>query len=66
MYKLPPIPTPPVTIKAPEEVDIEEVDAVTANPDTLNMLAVGLKPKDVIEETAIPEPVPCGENNTGL
>ncbi len=33
----PPIPTPPDTIKAPVEVDVETVEAVTANPEVDNM-----------------------------
>jgi hypothetical protein len=30
-YKLPPIPTPPVTVKAPVEVDVETVEDETTN-----------------------------------
>ena len=58
VYKLPPIPTPPLTIKAPDDVDIEDVDAVIDKPDTLNILAVGLKPKEDNVDKATPDPVP--------
>jgi hypothetical protein len=34
VYKLPPIPTPPVTTKAPVDVDVETVVFVTANPES--------------------------------
>ena len=38
VYKLPPIPTPPVTIKAPVEVEVETVALVTERAE-LNVLA---------------------------
>ena len=38
----PPIPTPPVTTKAPVEEDDEFIDEVTANPKTFNMSVDGL------------------------
>ena len=44
VYKLPPIPTPPVTVKAPVVVDVETVEEVTDNvttvpiPETLKFL----------------------------
>ena len=41
-YKLPPIPTPPVTIKAPVVVDLDVVVDVTANPDIDNISVEGL------------------------
>ena len=41
-YKLPPIPTPPVTTKAPDVEFVDAVDAVTANPETLNISVEGL------------------------
>ncbi len=41
-YKLPPIPTPPVTINAPELNPVDGVEAVTAKPDTLKIAEKGL------------------------
>ena len=41
-YKLPPIPTPPATIKAPVEIELEIVADVTAMPETLNINDEGL------------------------
>jgi hypothetical protein len=41
-YKLPPIPTPPATVKAPVVGEIEAVVAVTANPDTERISVEGL------------------------
>ena len=38
----PPIPTPPETVKAPEDIDVEAVAAVVANPETLNISVDGL------------------------
>ena len=44
VYKLPPIPTPPVTVKAPVVVDVETVEEVTVKvatvptPETLKFL----------------------------
>jgi hypothetical protein len=55
--KLPPIPTPPETVIAPVTVDVEDVEAVTANPDTDNILVDGLNDNVVLEDTATPEPV---------
>ena len=37
-YKLPPIPTPPVTINAPEDVETDAVDAVIDIPDAKVLL----------------------------
>ena len=39
---VPPMPTPPVTIKAPVDDDVEPDDEVTANPETLSMSVDGL------------------------
>jgi hypothetical protein len=39
---VPPMPTPPVTIKAPVDDDVEPNDEVTANPETLSMSVDGL------------------------
>ena len=33
MFNVPPIPTPPDTVKAPVEVDVEPKDDVTAKPE---------------------------------
>ena len=66
MKALPANPKPPVTISAPDVVEVELVGAVTAKPDTFKILAVGLKPNVDLEESATPEPVPCGVNTTGL
>ena len=41
-YNEPPIPTPPVTISAPELNPVEAVVAVTAKPDTLRIEEDGL------------------------
>jgi hypothetical protein len=40
--KLPPIPTPPATIKAPEEKFVAAVEEVIDNPETLNELNVDI------------------------
>ena len=58
--KLPPIPTPPVTINAPEVADVEDVEEVIAKPDADNMFVDGLNEIVVLEDTATPEPVAVG------
>jgi hypothetical protein len=42
VYRLPPIPTPPETISAPELDEVETVEAVTEIPEELSMLLLGL------------------------
>ena len=61
-YKLPPIPTPPVTIKAPEVEFVDAVELVIAKPDTFNISVDGLN--DMVEslETAEPEDDEDGVN----
>ena len=59
-YKLPPIPTPPVTTNAPVDELVETVDAVTANPEVDNINVDGLNENAVFEDTATPEPVATG------
>jgi hypothetical protein len=53
---VPPIPTPPETIKAPVDVEEEEVPAVTANPEVDNIFEDGLYDNVVFEDKATPEP----------
>jgi len=45
-YKLPPIPTPPETIKDPVEEDVDTAEDVTANPDVDKINEDGLKKID--------------------
>jgi hypothetical protein len=40
VYKLPPIPTPPVTTNAPDVVDVEAVVDVIATPEAVNPIAL--------------------------
>ena len=61
-FKLPPIPTPPVTTKAPVVVFEEPVAAVTAKPDTDNISVDGLNDKVVSLETAEPDEDAIGVN----
>ena len=62
---MPPIPTPPATVKAPEDEFVETVDAVTANPDTERISVDGLYTKVFSVDTAAPDAVPdAGVNNT--
>jgi hypothetical protein len=63
--KLPPIPTPPETINAPVEDDVDTVRAVIANPDVDKMYVEGLNETVVLEETATPEPVAEDPNSKG-
>ena len=64
--KLPPIPTPPATIKAPEEKFVAAVEEVIDNPETLKISVNGLYTKLLSEETAVPDNVPeTGVNNIG-
>ena len=63
--KLPPIPTPPETINAPVEEDVESVAAVIANPDVDKMNVEGLKEIVVLEDTATPEPLAVDPNING-
>ena len=37
MFNVPPTPTPPDTVKAPVEVDVDPKDDVTAKPETLSI-----------------------------
>ena len=55
-YKLPPIPTPPDITKAPVDVLVEAVKAVTASPDIETMPVDGFITNDAIVER--PKPVP--------
>ena len=64
-YKLPPIPTPPVTINAPVPEDVEAVIEVTAKPETFKISDDGLKVIVESLETAEPEEACKGVNNTG-
>ena len=41
-YDVPAIPTPPATVNAPVEADVEAVVAVTAKPEVDNTFAEGL------------------------
>ena len=73
-YKLPPIPTPPVTTNAPVVEFVEAVEAVilavevfTVVTDKVEAVMVfddGLKVNPVSEETATPLPPFVGENKT--
>ena len=54
--KLPPIPTPPVTINAPVDELVEVVDAVTAKPDIETIPVDGLTTNDAIVERPKPDP----------
>ena len=63
--KLPPIPTPPDTVNAPVEDDVDTVGAVIANPDVDKMNVEGLKEIVVFEDTATPEPVAVDPNIKG-
>ena len=65
VYTVPPIPTPPVTTKAPVVELVDTVEPVTANPDTERISVNGLYTKVFSVETAAPEAVPdAGVNNT--
>ncbi len=64
-YRLPPIPTPPATINAPVLEDVEGVEAVTATPETDNILVDGLNDNVVSEDNATPEPVAVDPKITG-
>ena len=55
VYKLPPIPTPPVTTNAPEVVLIETVLFVTANPESDTIPEFGFTTNDVIVDKPNPE-----------
>ena len=73
-YKLPPIPTPPVTTKAPVDVFVDAVEPETLAVDVLVVVADnvesetvfddGLNVSPVSEETATPLPPFTGENRT--
>ena len=63
--KLPPIPTPPATIKAPVEGDVDSVGDVIANPDVDKINVDGLKEIVVFEDTATPEPLAVDPNIKG-
>ena len=63
--KLPPIPTPPVTIKAPEEEFVDAVCAVIARPETYNISVDGLNVIVVSAETADPADSARGVSKTG-
>jgi hypothetical protein len=57
---VPPIPTPPETVKAPVDEDVDVVPDVTANPETDNIFEDGLKDNVVFEDVASPVPVAEG------
>ena len=63
--KLPPIPTPPETINAPVDEDVEVVEAVIANPDVDKIYVDGLNEIVVFEDTATPEPLAVDPNIRG-
>ena len=62
MFTVPPMPTPPETVKAPEDGDVVAADDVTANPETVKISVYGLNTNVPSFETAAPEAVP----NEGL
>jgi hypothetical protein len=60
--RLPPIPTPPATIKDPVLEDVETVAEVIANPEVDNTNVEGLKDIVVFEDKATPDPLTLGLN----
>ncbi len=65
VYTVPPMPTPPVTTKAPVVEPVDTVEPVTAKPDTESISVDGLYTKVFSIETAAPDAVPdAGVNNT--
>jgi hypothetical protein len=73
-YKLPPIPTPPVTTNAPDDGLVEAVEPDTLAVDVLTVVAANVESETVFddglnvspesEETATPLPPFTGENKT--
>ena len=62
MFTEPPIPTPPVTIKAPVVLEPEALVEVIAIPETLNISVDGLKENVLSLEIAEPDDDEFGVN----